>query len=94
LIAAANDNNNDNSNNSNNDNYNDHSGYIHSDNKGEIECLLEDQKMPPELVLSVAHGPWLWEWSGSSIADPFYSKEKIVFVSLDIENGGEYCGIR
>jgi hypothetical protein len=47
--------------------------------------------MPTELVLSVAHG--YGSGSPSSIANPIYNTNQIVFISLDIETGGEYCGI-
>jgi Transposase IS4/Exonuclease len=64
---------------------------IYSDDEAEIELLLEDQEMPTELVLSTAHG--YGSCSRSSIANQFYSRKNIVFISLDLETGGEYCGI-
>jgi hypothetical protein len=77
IKQANNDNYDNNNNNSDDDDDVDDNGYI-SDDEEEIENLLEDQKMPAELVLSVAHG--YGSGSHSSIADPFYSKKQVEFM--------------
>ena len=59
------------------------------DDVAEIEGLKADQQMPPELVSAINTSTK----AKYSIAHQFYNNNKIVFISLDLETGGENCGI-